>query len=82
MMTTPRITEASSHSPEQDFAECGGEQHVNEHVVDLHEEPHERAALAAGREAVGAVFFESLGNLAGVQSGLLIRSQLLDHLRG
>ena len=68
--------------PKEDLAHRGGQKHIDEYVVDLHEEPHERTAFGAGRKAVGAISFESLGNLAGPQPGLLIRSQILYHLRG
>ena len=51
--------------PKEDLSHRGGQKHIDEHVVDLHEEPHERAALARGRQPVGSVFLQPLGNLVG-----------------
>ena len=66
--------------PKEDLSHRGGQKHIDEHVVDLHEEPHERAALARGRQPVGSVFLQPLGDLVGLQSRLLIRSQPFDDL--
>ena len=65
--TTPKMIPASSHRPQHQLHEAGAEQDVDEDVVELREEAHERSALLALRQAVRSVFLQALLRLGGVE---------------
>jgi hypothetical protein len=46
---------ASSHSAEHQLHEAGAEQHVDQYIVELGKEAHERPALFPFGQAVGTV---------------------------
>ena len=58
-MTTPKMIAASIHRLEHQLGEAGTEQDVDQDVVELRQEAHERPPLLAFRQAVGAVFLQA-----------------------
>ena len=54
--------------PEHQFGEARAQQDIDQDVVELGEEAHERPAPLAGRKPVGSMLGEAPGSLRGIES--------------
>ena len=62
------------------LGEAGAEQDVDQDVVELRQEPHERSALLAFRQPVGPVLLQAARRLARVEAFLGVGREPLHHL--
>ena len=62
------------------LGEARAKQHVDQDVVELGDEPHERPALPAFRQAVGPVLLQAGGGFAGIQAVLGAGGEPPQHL--
>ena len=69
-MTTPKMIEASSHKAQHQLGEAGAEQDVDQDVVELGQEPHERPSLLAFRQPVRTVLLQPGRGLTRIQAFL------------
>ena len=60
--------------------ETGGDEDIDEDVLELHEEAHERAALARGRQQVEAILSLAAGGFDGVEARRHVALEPLDDL--
>ena len=74
-MTTPKMIAASSHRLEHQLGEAGAEQDVDQDVVELRQEPHERPPLLAFRQPVGPVLLQAGRGLAQSRPSVLVASR-------
>ncbi len=81
-ITTPKMIPASSHRPEHQLHEPGAEQHVDEDVVELGEEAHERPALLAFGQAVRPVLLQAGLRFARVEPLVDAGGKPLHHVCG
>ena len=71
--------EPESH---HELDESRGQQNVDQDVVQLHEEPHERSSLAPHRQLVAPESFQAAGHLVCVKPRLHVAVELSDYLLG
>ena len=68
MTTTAEDDRGVDPQAEHHLGEAGAEQHVDQDVVELGSQAHERPPLPAFRQAVGSVLLQAGGGFAGVQA--------------
>ena len=62
--------------------EAGAQQHIDQDIVQLQEEPHEWSLLASFRQLVAAVLLEAARDLGGIQARLDVAVEPPQHLLG
>jgi hypothetical protein len=63
---------------QQQLANRRREQHIDEDVIDLHEEAHERTPLASRRQPIWAILIQPCRNLVCSQTNVLIGLQFVN----
>ena len=79
-MTTPKMIAASSHRLEHQLGEAGAEQHIDQNVVELGQEPHERPPLLAFRQPVWPILLQAVRRFGRIQTPPGVGGETFRHL--